>query len=409
MSVRLEAIKFNHDPSSATSDALTIRRNRSSFVDVPEWRRGVSVAPDDSPAAYAIAPTRGHTLTIQARFTCLTREHSRYQIRAVDPTVDPRAPAGCPRGCLPFWRLLAALIRDAFGNVLGEVKARTVPCQGGDTGWQTFELENVRIWQVGVGLHTTTWRWQYRTGQGGPWTDFATTEHRIYLLLDVPTAPWVQGPFDPSNTQLPWTEVLDYSCRWALGAQDRDAAASRVTKAVNDLGPNRIAYDCPGGGGTHYSLGQFNCTAFLDRLRGGVGNGHLVNCSDCATFTSTFANVLGCDLWQSQMFPDFDLNDILAIGSNTWFPGCPGWSIHGFSYHEVAWKGACTENDAVFDACLHVDGDPDPTTSPHTPLLPTNMRFGTPGSGDYRDRLATPATRASCNPQPGTRTRRTVT
>jgi hypothetical protein len=58
MQVFLEAIKFNHDQSSATGDAFNIRRNDTEQVNVPEWRRGISVKPEDSPAAYAIRETR---------------------------------------------------------------------------------------------------------------------------------------------------------------------------------------------------------------------------------------------------------------------------------------------------------------------------------------------------------------
>jgi hypothetical protein len=408
MPPRLEAIKLNHDPNAATSDALSIRRNNGTFVTVPEWRRGISVNPADSPAAYSIADTQGHTLTIHARFSCTEHGHKKFEVRAVDDTVDPPAPRGCPRGCLPLWRLLAALIRDLFGNVLGNVKAREVTCSRGQTEWETFELENLRLWNVGVGIHTTTWRWQYRAKSNDPWTDFDTSSHRIYVLLALPTDPWKQIPFDPTNRQLPWTDVLDYACQWALGKTNRDAAATAVTWRLNGLGPALIEYDCPGGGSTHYAWGGFNCTAFLDRLHGGPGNGQYVNCTDCATFTSTFANILGCDLWQSQMGYDFGLNPIRAIGAGAWYPGCPEWLIPGFTYHEVAWKGACLQTDRIFDACLEVDGDVDPTTAPHTPLLPTNMLFGSPGSGDYRDRLATPATRPSCAPQPSTRTRRAI-
>ncbi|MBI1926538.1 hypothetical protein HYR99_20130 [Candidatus Poribacteria bacterium] len=68
MSVVLEAIKLNHDPTSATTDALNIRRNASQFVAAPEWQRGISVNPEDSPAAYSIRETQGNTMTIQARF-----------------------------------------------------------------------------------------------------------------------------------------------------------------------------------------------------------------------------------------------------------------------------------------------------------------------------------------------------
>ena len=67
----------------------------------------------------------------------------------------------------------------------------------------------------------------------------------------------------------------------------RDEAAEKITRAVyNDLGPSVIEYDCPGGGRGRYSLGSFDCTAFVERLNGGIGNGRYVNCSDCATITS---------------------------------------------------------------------------------------------------------------------------
>src|SRR5439155_18829125 len=84
---------------------------------------------------------------------------------------------------------------------------------------------------------------------------------------------------------------------------------------------------------------------------GGPGLGKYVNCSDCATIVSTFANAVGCDLWQSRMGYGFGLNPLLAIGFNVWQTAC-GWG--SFSYHEVAWKDGCTANDPVWDACLQV-------------------------------------------------------
>ncbi len=402
MSVQLEAIKFNHDPQSATSDALNIRRNATQFVSVPEWQRGISVNPEDSPAAYAIQEVAGHTITIQAKFRRTSPELQTVEVRAVDPIVDPPPPRGCTGFIL--W-LLQAIIRALFGNVLGDVKARPVTfLPAGETNFETFELQHVRLGRAGVGVRTTTWWWQYRLS-GGPWTTFAITNHRIYSVLALPTAPWQQTPSLPGNTQLPWTEVLDYACRWAFLTTTPDAAAARITRSVYDLGPTVVEYDCPGGGSTRYAAPNFNCTAFLERLWGGIGNGRYVNCTDCATIVSTFANIAGCDLWQSRMGWGFDLNPLLAIGSSVWQPAC-GWP--GFSYHEVPWKGACTANEEVYDACLQVDGDSDPTAAPHTPRLPTNMRFGTPGSGEYRDCLATVAGRPTCEPQPGTRQRRMV-
>jgi hypothetical protein len=410
MSVQLEAIKLNHNPGSATADAINIRRNATQTVTVPEWRRGISVKAEDAPACYAKKETAGNTITIQAQFTRLHPSIKSAEIRAVDADVEP---PGEPKGCIGFllW-LIKLLIRAVAGNVLGEVKARTVTFgHSTTTGFETFELEHVRLSSAGIGVRTTTWRWQYRRKTSDPWTDFATSRHRIYVVLETPTAPWSQTPYSSGNVSLPWTDVLDYACAWAALKTGRDAAATAMTQELFDLGPSVITYDCPGGGSSAYAWGVFDCTAFVERLSGGTGNGIYVNCTDCATILSTFANIVGCDLWQGEMGYWFELNRIQGIGSPVFEPVCDscgcGWQ-GAFSYHEVAWKGAVNDDDRIFDACLLVDGDADPTAAPHTPMLVANMRFGAPGDGDYRDRLATPVGRPSCDPQPSTRQRRAI-
>jgi hypothetical protein len=322
-------------------------------------------------------------------------------VRAVDNVVDPPD----ERGCLGWlFGLIRRIIRALIGNVLGEVAPTTVRFTSGASGPVTFALSGAKVATTPVGVHTTEWRWQYRIRRGA-WTDIDVTRHRIYVLLDVPTAPWQQMPFAASNSQLPWTDVLDVACQWSVLATNADEASAKLTRAVYNLGPGTIEYDCPGGGSSQYSAGNFACSAFLDRLRGGFGNGKYVNCSDCGAIVSTFANALGCDLWSSRMGYYFDLNELLAIGSSTWMTAC-GWA--GFSYHEVAWSGGCTASDDVWDACLQVDGDPDPVNAPHVALLPSKLRFGNPGDMTYRDRLATPGTRPSCAPDPTTRVRRIV-
>jgi hypothetical protein len=410
MTVQLKAIKLNHDQGSATEDALNIRRNASAFVTVPEWQHGVSVTPEDSPACFAIEETNGHVLTIKARFSLTPAQAATAQVRAIDPKVHPAGQLGFFQKLL--LNLLAPILRWIIGNVLGEVKPRTVTFgPDGDSGYQTFELTYVRLWSLGVGSWVTKWRWQYRATLMGPWQDIVITSHRIYAVLDVPTHPWQQAPYSASNIHLPWAEVLDYACAWAEGGKTQEDAATAITKSVYDLGPAVIEYDCQGGGMTNYAYGPFFCSEFLERLKGGVGYGQYVNCTDCATIVSTFANALGCDLWQSEMGSDFELNPILAIGSSLWEPACvtnwPWWP-GSFSYHEVAWKGGCTSDDEVFDACLKVDADPNPMKPPHTPLLVANVKFGYPGDGLYRDRLATPSSRKDCNPQPSTKQRRSI-
>jgi len=202
---------------------------------------------------------------------------------------------------------------------------------------------------------------------------------------------------------------LDYACSWARWTKTRDEAAGKVTENVYALGPSLLEYDCPGGGSNHYATfsGTFNCTKFLERLKGLTGNGKYINCTDCATIVSTFSNIVGCDLWQSRMQSGFKLNPLLAIGSNVWQTAC-GWS--SFNYHEVAWKNNCDVNDEVFDACLQVDGDADPQNAPHTPLMVTNLKFGDCNLLFYRMRLSPPVAGGcvNCNPAPGTKIRRTV-
>lgn len=405
MAIQLKAIKFNHSPGTATSDALNIRKNRAQVVNVPEWVAGNSVNFEDSPAAYSLKDTRGKVITIEASFKWVglpTRLMS-TQVRTIPSTMKITED-------IPYDRITGEWPPRSWPRpvpelpVLGLVKQTPVNFKyPGESGFVKCELF-LPLLKASVGVYNLKWKWQYRTATG-TWKDIGITNHRIYVLLSTPNAPWTQQPYDGTNDQLPWTEVLDFACRWAKGATNADSAAGKVTEAINALGPGRITYDCPGGGDNHYSYPNFNCSEFLERVNGGTGLGQYVNCSDCATFVSTFSNILGCNLWQSKMGWNFSLNAGISIGSDVWQTAC-NWG--GFSYHEVAWKGACDENEGVFDACLKVDGDDDPHSEPRTPVLPKNMKFGTCAEHEYRFRLTTPAGCPSCQPQPSTRTRRAV-
>jgi len=403
MGVSIDAIKFNHDPNSATNDALNIRKSKSAFVKVPEWEKGKCTKHDDSRAAYAIKETAGKTLTIQARFSG-GPAGGEVDIRAVDSSQSYPGKPGCVGAVLS---IIAKIIQAVFGNALGEVKERKVKFDAkGDSGFVSFELVKVSLSKTPVGIRYTEWTWQWREGKGAPWIDIETTRHKIYVVLEVPKAPWVQQPYNAANDQLPWTDVMDYSCVWAIGAKDRDFAAAKITECVNVLGPARIRYDTSVGATNYARSGSFRCTRFLERLDGKFGLGEKVNCTDCATITSTFSNVLGCDLWQSRMGANFALNEIIAIGFAAWKVPFFG----SFSYHEVAWEGACGRTDDLYDACLKVDGGLDPWNAPHpSALLPVNTPFGTCGGKlDYVDRLTTKAGCLVCNPTPMTRQRRPV-
>jgi hypothetical protein len=399
MAVLLEAIRFTHDPGSTTS-AVRLRRNAADAVFVPEWRRGVSFRPEDAPAAYAVARARIHPVTIQAQIRRTDPTIERVEVRAVDRA--HAAAGGCLYAVLHGLGLAPAPPPPAVGSVLGDLKARSITFDGGDVSdFETFELPAHELGRAGVGVHSVSWTWQYRKTSFDAWTDFETSSHEVFTLLDVPTAPWQQTPDDSTNTQLPWIDLLRHACAWAGGACTRDDAARHITAAFHALAPAKLEFDVPGGGSTRYAHPVFNATAFLDRLTGGFGNGPYVNATDCATIISTFANALGCDLWQSRMGYEFSANPVRMLGSDAWSPAC-GWG--GLAFHEVAWSGEAGADDDVWDGSLQVDGDSDPTAQPHLPLLPVKSRFG----GVYRDRLVAPATRASCAPRPASRDRRPV-
>ena len=401
MSLRLEAIQFNHDPSSATFDAFNIRKNENEVVKPPEWRRGRNQTPEDSPAAYALFETRGNTLTIKASFSCDDPLVTSVDVRALDGRLYPK-----PFDDFFGYSLISDLVRpflhDSTRNILGEVEARTIRLSNGTATFKTFNLKNVRIWDTGVRVQDIVWRWQYRIPPYGLWTDFARTTHRIYTTLDTPHEPWQQKPFDSSNLQLPWTAVLEYACRWAATAQNPTAAAKRITHAVYQLGKNGIAGYCASSQYTLARDGIFKCAAFLFDLK--LGSLKL-NCTDCATIVSTFANILGCELWQSEFGGTFDYNPIIRIGESK-------WRRSFFNFHVVAWEEDCDVHNDVFDACLQIDADEDPTAADpdHIALLPADLRFGGGVNQKlYRDRLvASTSSPQGARPDPDRRTRRYI-
>lgn len=379
MTFSLAGVTFNHDPDSSRVSALNIRLNALDEVTMPEW------LPDRAmqfPAAYSISDTTGAPIEVRADLT--GDPNARVEMRAI--------PAS------PF-----------IPNVLGPTM--TVQVNFPPNGIRRnvgFPLLSPLFRLVGVGVHEATWRWQVREVSLGTWRDFDTSTHRIYVLLREPTQPWTQQPFTRQNTQLPWAEVLEWACRWAALSQSADRAAAAIAFQVFQLGTiGRIAYDCTSGNPTNYAYPEFDCTSFLDRLAGGYGRGPRVNCTDCATIVSTFANCVGADLWQSRMFNDvvpFQCNLMRLIGAHYFGAVCgPGL----FNYHEVAWEGACSDIEDVYDACLEVLAPPPPSPS-LVPYLPVDVAFGWAPGTSYRDLLVNPVSRALCQAQPQTRQRRLV-
>lgn len=363
--MQVDEIHFNHDPASATGDALTIRTNAAGApLQAPEWRRGVA----SDPAAYASAPL-GATVTIRARFSGGPANGTR-RIRAIDAYTPPAQPSGC-LGWIFY--VIALIIRALFGNVLGDAAQKIVTFDAnGLSGLETFTLVGHKLESAGVGVHTTQWKWQLR--KGWKWLTFDTTQHRVYLVLDMPAGPWTQGA--GNDTQLPWTVALDKACLWALGATTKDAAAAAITRAVNT---QPLQSYTPV---TMFGFGTYNLSSYLNQLNGGAP--FQLNCTDCADAVTTFANLLGCDLWEGRFFSMVTRKFLTLHGDPASEADWVSWS---WSYHEICWLGAIGQDEPVYDGCLQLDMEDNYGDLVHVAQHPIKMTFGMADPSHYKYRL----------------------
>lgn len=319
--------------------------------------------------------------------------------------------------------------RDGFSGLGSETDPTEPVTVDFSDGFSDFCKFKIITKPTKISICKTKWLWKCRNinEDGSKPANIGKTEHLIYTVYKIPEEPMKE----------PWIAVLHKACVWAANETDDIGAATKVTENVNsakDVNGKRVfKYDTELGASFYSTAGAFTlgiieeraglfgCTEYLERLNGGYGNGEKVNCRDCASMVTTFANALGCKLFESMMGDisnpymylenPFQCNEIIAIGfgSREWEVPAKGQPSEGFfSYHEVAWSGSCGDDDELYDACLKVDGDRDPTTSPHTKLLPTNIKFHVPNETHYKERLVAEAGLIHCNPIPITMRRRTV-
>ena len=378
--VVLRSVNFNHDNNAFTNDALNICKNEAAPVELPEWRNGVSVNPEDSPAAYCIKETRGRKLTIKAAFLLTDPgAFSSLKIRAIDPA----SPGSWPSWLVLLYLLLLLILGVPIPlNVIGRVKARDVDfAPDGTSASVTFELENVLIWGIKflwfkrwfTGRFDVVWQWQYRSGSG-PWKDFAISRHRIYVLLEEPKGPWTQDINKPNLW--PWTEALEYACSWAQGAKNRNEASEKITLAINR---HPLQSYTPA---TIFGFGNYYLSSYLNALGGGAP--FVMNCTDCANAVTTFSNLLGCNLWEGRFF-NMKTREFLTLGGNPSMPS--DWVSWNWGYHEICWLSAIGTDEFIYDGCLQVDIDDNYADNVHLAHLPVSMIFGSNGPNDYKYRL----------------------
>lgn len=268
---------------------------------------------------------------------------------------------GRPELALTFGRVEGAAV-PLRARVDGLSAAADVMVTDGGAGafrWAASPAPQVGRYELAVKV-----RYDAR-GADGAWRELGaeTLALRAYGLLGPQTvARTTRAPYAA------WVAVADAVTGWVGGAtRDPLEVASRVVRGVHrELG---LGYDTVQGAsaytdytGEGFDGGRFDLSAFLAR-----DNGATVNCSDCASIVSTYANLVGCDLGYNILTQDFPLHAIRAIGgtrftSDPFRRGRPG----GFSYHAVTSPSGLGR---VFDATLAVDGDSDPSRSPYLDTL----------------------------------------
>ncbi len=214
-----------------------------------------------------------------------------------------------------------------------------------------------------VGKVSLVLRSQFEYQDGAEWLPVRGHEestHTVYALLGESTVMTGRGDEEP---YMAWVAVADAVAAKVAGssAVENDVLGDVVHLIFEDEG---LRYDTAAGAsfytqypGWDFSGASLDLVAYMDR-----DNGSVVNCSDCASLVSVYANMVGCDIRYNIIGYNFPLSYIRAIGgdafSNDPFrTGAPG----GFSYHAVTSPdGAGT----VFDATLALDADDDPDSAP---------------------------------------------
>ncbi len=165
MALLLNTITFNHDPLSAVTSALNIRRNKLEEVVVPEYDRTNPRPQAASCAAYSLTETANQAVVVRVTFETTTPGDT-YEVRATE------------------------------GGVLGRLDPFVVSFPGASLV-QSLDIPLTHRWFSVISRHDVTWEWSYRGTGNTAWQPLAATSHRIYLVLAVPSAPWVQEAGSP--------------------------------------------------------------------------------------------------------------------------------------------------------------------------------------------------------------------
>lgn len=238
-----------------------------------------------------------------------------------------------------------------------------------------------------VGRYDVTLKWKFEAKEGTTWKAIpGATQEAVVRLYGV-----LGNEIGTTAPNLPWVAVVDAATKKVAGMTNDPAEVRKILVSLvyEDLA---LRYDRRNGASfyTSYTSGYTGARFWLGNfLKRSAGN--KVNCTDCASILTTYANMVGAPLKYAIILgapgtSGFSLNPIMGIGSTTF--GSPFDSGRmAFSYHAV---GSIDGAKTIDDATLALDGDSDPKTAPQTKLLVQGIsgtEFLTrlsPGAPEYR-------------------------
>ena len=246
-------IKFNHDTGSSAGNAINIRQDYSTPIDISngEWIRGGA----NQPVAY----TANNSVTIKARFTVQPNTLTSAVIWAVSTDSDGslgdvvKTPVAFSGGIS---------VGDANGYVLLPISGNTPNAVKKST--------------------TDTWQWKAENINGASVVcDFDVSgPHTIYTLLNEPMTPWINTSGNQRNAWINALEFAVVTCN-AGGSANEDAAMQALTTHLYTI-PYNGASQCLTFGGT------FSYTSYMTTPS--------ANCLDSAVGLDTTGSLLGMDM-----------------------------------------------------------------------------------------------------------------
>ena len=207
-----------------------------------------------------------------------------------------------------------------------------------------------------------SWRYKVRSPNGSnEWIDTGDTDNLRYYLV------WARPQFPQES---PWNRVLEMAVDWAEGDESAEEALGHVTEEIYNSG---FVYDVTNGHSSFINDGIFYLSSCLDTW----GNSS-VNCADTSNICCIFGNAIGCnssitmfihnntDL-DNGYYVSYLINYVKLLGRQ-WANSISNQVRKGFDYHAIS---SIISN--IYDPCLLIDNDSDPTQSPHTGLLPKGL------------------------------------